>query len=137
MNMKEELKKLKSGDRVFVEPGHRTGCQPGWYEVDSVGRKFLTVRIFDYGKPHRFSLETGNSVHDSDSNARYNGYDYCLHLTREAYEEKKENKRVLALARDGIANLQRKTLLACDPDLDLAKDLLEVFKKHGLIDDQP
>lgn len=130
MSMKEELKKLKSGDLIFVEPGYRTSFQPGWYEVDSVGRKY--IRIFLYNRIQKFDLETGRGFHGDLGRSAYdNGYEYYLHLTEESYRQKEEGRRILSLVRDGLANLKQKIHI----DQGLAKDLLEVFKKHGIVND--
>lgn len=135
MSMKEELKKLKPGDVVFVEPGPRAyGC-PDWHKVSSVGRKYIS--IFLYNSVQKFDLETGRSVHgDFTGFTHDNGSGYYLHLTEESYKHDKESERILALARDGIENLRQKVLVR-GLDLDLAKDLLELFKKHGMVNDQP
>lgn len=131
MSMKEELKKLKPGDVVFVEPGHREYGSPDWHKVSSVGRKYIS--IFLYNRIQKFDLETGKSFHgDFTSSAHSNGCGYCLHLTVESYREKIECTRTLSFVRDGLADLRQKWSI----DQDLAKDLLEVFKKHGIVNDQ-
>jgi hypothetical protein len=73
--MKEELKKLKPGDLVFVEPGLREyGC-PDWHKVSSVGRKY--INIFIHNEIKKFDLETGRSVHGNlTSSAHGNGLGY-------------------------------------------------------------
>lgn len=132
MSMKDELKKLKPGDVVFVEPGKREyGC-PDWHKVSSVGRKYIS--IFLYGRIQKFDLESGRSDHgDLTGSAHGNGCGYCLHLTVESYRQKKEDERILSLVRDGLATIRQKWHI----NQDLAKDLFEVLEKHGLINDQP
>lgn len=82
------LRGLKPGDTVYVvhqakqrETDRRVEAVP----VVKIGRKYGYVahRIGDQGK---FSLDTGESCHDPNHNARVNGYGFDVYLREEDWQ---------------------------------------------------
>lgn len=128
--MKEALQKLKPGDTVFVEPGHRTGMRPGWFPVIMAGRKYITVDLYR-GDGQKFSIESGRSVH-KDCNSHGNGSGYKLHLSEGDYLAEKGARFISSSVRDALTGLRNQSAIGRD----LERDLFEVLKKHGLIDEQ-
>jgi hypothetical protein len=83
----KSLRDLRPGDEVFVVWGRR-------YEPDNKIRETISRVGREYGyiqkwrQDYRFSLDTGRSVDQKNSNARVNGRGFEVYLTEEAYRKK-------------------------------------------------
>lgn len=83
----KSLRDLQPGDEVFVVWGRRYGPYNKTREtISRVGREYGYIQR--WRQDYRFSLDTGRSVDQKDSNAQANGRGFEVYLTEEAYQKK-------------------------------------------------
>lgn len=83
----KSLRDLQPGDEVFVVWGRRYEPNNKKHEtISRIGREYGYIQ--SWRQDYRFSLDTGFSVDQKDSNARANGRGFEVYLTEEAYRKK-------------------------------------------------
>jgi hypothetical protein len=127
-------KHLKAGDQVYlVEQASRSRSSTACYtEVVKVGKKY--GYILRHGRQAPFDLLTGQSVHNNDQNARWNGQGFDVWPSKEAYDEriaKLEERQRLSIRIASLSrNQYRPKLDHASPEL--VADLHAVLNRHGI-----
>ena len=130
--MTMSFKHLKAGDEVYLVNQSKRLNPAGYIEVVRVGRKYGYIKR--YGRQEPFDLLTGQSVHNDDSNARYNGWGFDVLPSEEAYRAHIatiEAKTRLVTRLEALRfNKYSSTLEKASPEL--VADLHAVLDRHGI-----
>ena len=125
-------KHLKAGDQVYLIEQAKQSNTARYVKVVKVGRKY--GYILRHGLEEPFDLLTGQSVHNNDQNARWNGHGFDVWPCKESHDEhiaKLEERmrlstRIASLSR----NQYRPKLDHASPEL--VADLHAVLDRHGI-----
>jgi hypothetical protein len=97
------FKSLHVGDLVYVRY-MRPSQQNGYVSISRVGRRYGYFKLGDIEKP--FSLQTGESIHLNDSNARANNFGFDVYPTKEIGESTAHLKESRALLAKRLTDLR-------------------------------
>ena len=128
------LKRLRPGDQVYVVPqaSRHVKPEPFWSDVLQIGTKY--GYILRYGCKAPFDLLSGESVHNKDCNARFNGLGFDVWLSKEAYDAHIATIEASIRLVTRLRSLQRGSysdrLDKATPEL--VADLHEVLDRHGV-----
>jgi hypothetical protein len=125
-------KHLKAGDQVYLIEQAKQSNTARYFKVVKVGKKY--GYILRHGRQAPFDLLTGQSVHNNDQNARWNGQGFDVWPCKESYdahiakleERMRLSTRIASLSR----NQYRPKLDHTSPEL--VADLHAVLDRHGI-----